>query len=487
MAEARSDDLWALVDVGRAPSRGRAIPLRWVVSATPILVLTSALAMAVLLPRGLEQPARLSLFAFGLAVILWSLSKINAAYIALGAALILVLGGAIEQEDLFEALESDVIWLIIGAFVLGAAVQSTGLAGRLTATVSRRARDVGQMMWLAPSVLLMLAFLIPSTSGRAAVAIPVFRSLSDAVDDAKVTRALALLMPTVILVSTIASLVGAASHLIANDLLDEVADVRISFVDWLLYGVPFAVVATYASTFVVGRMFLSAEGRRRKLTPPNDPRRPLSRDETVTLGLIVAMVGLWLTEGLHGLEIATVSVLGAFALTLPGFGVLSWKEGLKAVSWNLVVFVGMALVLGEALIDTEAAPWLIDNAFRLTGVADGGPILLILLALVLITLTSHLYMTSHAARASALVPPLLFLADRLDINAAAVVFIGTVGMNYCLTFPVSSKALLMFQELDRDTWRPADLLKLSAVLLPVHAVLMVAFYYGWWRHVGLAF
>ena len=65
-------------------------------------------------------------------------------------------------------------------------------------------------------------------------------------------------------------------------------------------------------------------------------------------------------------------------------------------------------------------------------------------------------------------------------------FIGTVGMDYALTFPVSSKALLMFQELDRETWQPPDLLRLSAVLLPLHAALMLAFYYGWWRWVGLA-
>ena len=58
-------------------------------------------------------------------------------------------------------------------------------------------------------------------------------------------------------------------------------------------------------------------------------------------------------------------------------------------------------------------------------------------------------------------------------------------MDYCLTFPVSSKALLMFQEADPDAWAPADLLRLSAILLPVHALLMIAVYFGWWQHVGL--
>jgi hypothetical protein len=58
-------------------------------------------------------------------------------------------------------------------------------------------------------------------------------------------------------------------------------------------------------------------------------------------------------------------------------------------------------------------------------------------------------------------------------------------MDYCLTFPVSSKALLMFQELEGETYKPADLLRLSSVLLLVHLGLMVVFYFGYWRWIGL--
>ncbi len=45
----------------------------------------------------------------------------------------------------------------------------------------------------------------------------------------------------------------------------------------------------------------------------------------------------------------------------------------------------------------------------------------------------------------------------------------------------------MFQELDTETFQPPDLLKLSAVLMIVHLVLMVAFYYGYWQFVGMKF
>jgi di/tricarboxylate transporter len=94
-------------------------------------------------------------------------------------------------------------------------------------------------------------------------------------------------------------------------------------------------------------------------------------------------------------------------------------------------------------------------------------------------------MTSHAARAAALIPPLLYLAGPIGLDAVAVMFIATVGMNYCLTFPVSSKALIVFHEID-DGFHRTDLLRLSAILIIVHIVLIVAFYYGYWQWVGLA-
>lgn len=494
MAEA-ARSLWDPVDKAQRPLQPDR-RFRWVPGAIPLLVLLSALGFAVLVPETLELPARLALFAFGAAAIFWTLSSVNAAYVALGAVLLLVVGGAIEQEDLFETLESDVIWLMIGAFMLGAAVQVSGLASRLTRLVGARSRSVGGMMWLVTAMLIPLAFLIPSTSGRAAVALPLFRSLSDAAGNPRVTRALALLIPTVILVSTISSLVGAGSHLIANDLLDEMLDQTvgddagdesgIGFGQWMLYGLPFGIAASLVSTLAIDRMFLGSKARAQALTVPTTPSQPFSAAEKQTLAVAGAMVALWLTEGWHGLEIATVSVLGAFILTLPGTGVLSWKAGLKAVSWNLIFFVGAALTLGEALIETGAAQWLINRMFEVSGITQGGSPLLILSALTVISLTSHIYLTSHAARAAALIPPLLYLAGALDVNAVAMMFIATVGMDYCLTFPVSSKALLMFQELDRETWVPSDLLRLSAVLMPAHALLMILFYYAYWQHVGLA-
>ncbi len=476
-------DAWQARPVATASGRRR---FRWVVDAMLPLALVVIAGVAVLLPATLPSEARAALFGFAVAVILWSTSGINAAYVALAAVMLTILLGGAPQGALYDALASDVVWLMIGAFVLGGAMRETGLAGRLTGFVVNRASSVRGVFWLLTTVLLPLSFFIPSTSGRAAVMMPVFRSLADATQDKKITRALALLVPTVILVATITTLIGAGSHLIANDLLDQISGTSISFAEWALWGVPFGIAASYVSCWVITRLFLDKDRLDRELHVVRDEHAPFSNAERNTVAVLALMVALWLSEGWHGLEIALVTMLGALVLTLPGLGVMKWKDGLKSVSWNLIVFVGAALALGNALIDSGAAQWIIDRLFALSGVAGASSGLLILLVLAFISLTSHVYMTSHAARAVALVPPVLYLASTLGLDPTAVLFISTVGMDYCLTFPVSSKALLMFQDIGGETYHPADLLRLSSVLLVAHLGLILLFYYGYWQWVGLA-
>ncbi len=451
------------------------------------LFLTSISGITLLLSDGLSIQGRLTIFVFLVTVILWSMTSINAGYIALVSVVMLLLTGGISQEQFFESLGSDVVWLMIGAFVLGGAVKQTGLATRLTQVVAAKSHNVSSLFWLLTTVLIPLSFLIPSTSGRAAVTHPIFCSVANAIEDKRTRRALALLMPSIILVSTIASLTGAGSHLVAKDLLEEISGKDISFSQWLLYGLPFGMVASYASCWVIMRLFLDRRRLQQKLDVEYLQSTPLSLPERKTLLIVLLMLVLWLTEKWHGLEIATVTFIGAIILTAPYFGVMKWKDALKDVSWNLIIFVGATLVLGRALITSGASEWIINNVFRFSEINSTKSHFFILLLLAVISLTSHIYMTSHTARAAALVPPLLYLASSLNINPVAVLFLSTLGMDYCLTFPVSSKALMVYQDAEEDGFKPTDLLRLSSVMIVVHLALIVLFYYTWWRWVGLSF
>ena len=466
--------------------RAKARRLRWVVEAALPLALLVTAAVLVLLPAELPTQGRLALFAFAVATILWITTSISPAYVAFLAVAIMILSGAIPQAKLFDALASDVIWLMIGAFVVGGAFQKSGLAARLTRFLVDRARTVAGVFWLVTVSLIPLALFLPSTSGRAAVAVPVYYSIAQAAKDARISRALALLMPTVILLSAMGTLIGAGSHLLADDLLMEFSGQRISYATWLLYGLPLSVAACALACWLILRMFLDRDHRRQPLVLQPRPKKPLSRSEKMTLIIGMLLMALWLSSHWHGLDVATVTFLGALLLTLPDVGVLKWKQAVDVVPWNLILFVGAALVIGSALSDSGAAKWLVDQIVQASGLLSASSELLIVISISIISLTAHLYMTSHVARVAAILPTFMVLSDTLGLNPVMTVFLVTVGMDYCLTLPVSSKALLMFHELEGETYDPNDLIRLSAVMLPITLLLLLLFYYGYWQWIGLA-
>ncbi len=96
----------------------------WVLPVALIVIVEIVL----LLPSSLTMEAKWSLFGFCSAIILWTTTTINSAYIALGSVLFLIISGTAKQDLLFDSLASDVIWLMIGSFILGRALQITGLA-----------------------------------------------------------------------------------------------------------------------------------------------------------------------------------------------------------------------------------------------------------------------------------------------------------------------------------------------------------------------
>jgi hypothetical protein len=54
-----------------------------------------------------------------------------------------------------------------------------------------------------------------------------------------------------------------------------------------------------------------------------------------------------------------------------------------------------------------------------------------------------------------------------------------------MTFPVSSKALLVYFEEEEINYQADDLLKLSLILMPIYLFVMILFYFTYWRWTGM--
>ncbi|WLW55690.1 SLC13 family permease [Streptomyces sp. YU58] len=463
--------------------------LRLTAALCVALSLCALLAVPANFP-GLSSDARFTLAVFALATCAWIATPIDDTYIALGAGLALTVTGVISSDTLFGTLGDSTVWLLICAFVLAAAVTRTGLAGRAAAFLVGGARTVRQLVHLTTAALVVTAFAVPATSGRAALALPVFLALAKALADRRrLVVMLALLFPTVILLSAVATLIGAGAHLITVSVLWEATGERIGFTKWLLLGLPLAVASSHLAAETVlltttrradrkGAVHITAEEIQRHTDTP--VTGPWTQAETRCALLLGTVVVLWCSEPLHRVPPAVVALIGAVVAASPALGTVGLKDALKTVPWSLLLFMAATMAMGVALADSGAAKWLVS------GLPAGVTPLVFLAVVIAVSTAAHLILQSRSARSSVLVPLVVAAAVGAGVNPVAAALASTAAAGFCHTLPASAKPVTLFSDLPgTPTYTPRDLLRLSAVLAPLTALLVLFFVVAVWPLLGV--
>ncbi|MFH8564545.1 SLC13 family permease [Streptomyces sp. NPDC017988] len=439
---------------------------------------------------GLSGDARLTLAVFALATCAWISTPIDDTYIALGAGLALTATGVISSDTLFGTLGDETVWLLICAFVLAAAVARTGLAGRAAAFLVSGARSVRQLTHLTTAALVVTAFAVPATSGRAALALPVFLALAKVLAERRrLVVMLALLFPTVILLSAVATLIGAGAHLITVSVLWEATGERIGFTRWLLLGLPLAIASSHLAAEAVlltttrradrkGPVHITLDQlQEHSEQPVTGPWEPA---ETRCALLLATVVALWCSEPLHQVPPAVVALIGAVVAASPALGTVRLKDALKTVPWSLLLFMAATMAMGVALADSGAAKWLVG------GLPLDLPPWLFLAAVVTVSTAAHLVLQSRSARSSVLVPLVVAAAVGAGVNPVAAALASTAAAGFCHTLPASAKPVTLFADIPgTPTYTPRDLLRLSAVLAPLTAALVLLCAVTLWPLLGV--
>lgn len=465
--------------------------LRSALKAGGLAVLLGAGVWA--LPADWSHQARLSLLMFGLAMIAWTLLDADDTAVAIAAALALVVTGGVSVERFHQSLGDSLIWLLLGAFVLAAVVIQCGLAQALTQRALRGPRSLGGVLIRTSVVVAATAWVVPSTSARAALLQPMHASLMRQLPSRRARLALTLLFPTVILLSAAGSLLGAGAHLVALEYMRILGMPTLGFAHWTWLMAPFAIVSCVAAVVLISFMFLSASELRRGVSSqtPESAQPALSGAQLYVLLVAVLAVLGWLSTPMHGLSMSVVALLAALAACFEPLSGISLKRALKQVEWSLLLFLAATLVLGESLVDSGVAQR-VALALQHGLFALGVPNMVLLAALALVALLSHLLIVSRTARAVVLLPMLALPLAATGLNPVALILLIVAGSGFCQTFAISAKPVALFARSETTAERVVTrrrfdraLLKLALALLPIMLALLLAFAVWIWPALGL--
>lgn len=440
---------------------------------------------------GMPMAGRWTLIVFCAALIAWVKLDVSDTAVALLAALALVVPGVVDENLLFQSLGNDIIWLLVAAFVIASTLRRSGIAGRLVSRCVARCRKVSSVFWTITLVTASTAFLIPSTSARAAIMLPLFMTLAEVIDRPRVTRALSLLFPSVILLSAGASLTGAGAHLVALDFMAEFSHEEIGFVRWAMLAGPFALLTSLISCALIQWLFLSREDRCASLeefcvAESAIPESSASASTPAVIAIMVLTIALWITSPLHGQSMAIIALASALALSTPAVSGISLKTALKDVEWGLLLFMASTLMLGQALMTSGAITYITEHVLSRVLTGPQGPATWMVIALTaLIACLAHLLITSRTARASVLIPAVAFPLAVTGVNPVTLMLVITLGTGFCQTLPVSAKPVALFSSAVEGGFEKPDLLRLATILLPIFMGLLIVLAIFIWPLLGL--
>ena len=228
------------------------------------------------------------------------------------------------------------------------------------------------------------------------------------------------------LIGGIGTPAGTAANVLALSYLEEISGVTVSFGQWMVLGVPAAILMIPVGWWLLLRIFPPeietlpyGEGEIEAKIEALGPLKPVERKTLVIFALTITgwLVTPWLadlTGGLVDPPVQAVALAGGLTLFLPMIRVMSWKEAQANMDWGGVMLIVAGLSLGLMVFETGAARWL---AQLLLGNLILVPPVLRPFVIVLAVAALHLLFSSNTVTGSLIMPILLALALDLGLDA----------------------------------------------------------------------
>jgi solute carrier family 13 (sodium-dependent dicarboxylate transporter), member 2/3/5 len=370
---------------------------------------------------------------------------------------------------------ADVIFLFMGGFIIGLAIERWGLDRRiayftLRLVGARPSAIVGGFM----AVTAFLSMWVSNTA-CAAMMVPIALSVIDLVlrsrtgaglkesggipqgriPERNFATGLLLSVAYAASIGGIATIIGSPPNGIAVRYIQQTFQKEVTFFDWLLIGGPFTLIFLPIAWLMITRVLFRADigeiaGGRQHFHDEYRKLGALTRGEKTVLAVFSVTAFLWIFSPLlkpaviagikpfAGLSDAGIAMLAALALFLipvdraKGIRAMDWDTAVK-LPWGVLMLFGGGLTLATS-IEANGVSEFIGNSSR--GLAGLHPLLLLLAIATMTVFLSEL--TSNTAQVATMVPVLAAMAPVLGMNPYVLIIACTLAASSAYMMPVGT-------------------------------------------------
>ena len=352
------------------------------------------------------------------------------------------------------------IFLFLGAFLLALSVEKWALHRRIALSVLVRTGTDGRKlilgfmmagallsMWMTNTSTAMM--LLPIATSVAAMVIEKSSGVSD--DDKKAFQvALLLALAYATTIGGMSTIIGTPPNVLLAGFIEETYGIQIAFFDWMLIGLPLALVLLPLGWVVLTRVAFRVEvpasletagvidSMRKEMGAMTSPERRVGL-------LFLAVVALWMARkwlnevpGLEGLSDAGIVMTAALLLFVIPSGdgsparLMQWDD-LARLPWGVLILFGGGLALAAQVSSSGLAVWLGESLLPVAGL---GTLVLVAAAAGLVVFLTEL--TSNLATAATFLPVVAAIAAQSGIEPLVLCVPVTLAASCAFMLPVAT-------------------------------------------------
>lgn len=329
---------------------------------------------------------------------------------------------------------SSALFMLVGAFIMAAAMEKSRVAERCTYWLLSKIGCSASRITLGVTFSnILLAFMVPSTTARTALLLPVCMGIinlacppkadEDTDNGQRSMFAVGLLLVLTFTNSTISAgiLTSSLPNPVTVGFIYQATGKVISYADWFIYGFPPAIIMTFFTWWYIGKVCKSeiteitggSEYVKNKLDSMG--KMSLTEYKTITVFLLIAV--LWATGNITKIDTTVSCLLGAGLFYI--LGVVQWKDFNNTAAFQILLIMGGGFAAAEFLFSTGAAKWMAMTILNKLGLV-GSSVTVVLVVIMIFVQYIRVFVQGTTKMATIITPILIAIAEAAGVPATVI-------------------------------------------------------------------
>jgi len=411
-------------------------------------------------PESLNNKAWLTL---GIAILMatwWLTEAIPLPATGLLPLVLFPLLGISSIKETAQAFSHPIIFLFMGGFIIGLAMQHTGLHKRIAYYIISKFKSSPKSLVFGFMCATAFLSMWISNSATAIMMLPialsiitVFKEDKNNIKNNNFDKALVLSIAFSATIGGIATIIGTPPNTVMAAMLSEMYNYEINFVDWLKIGLPTSIILLPITwiilTFLCFPLGSKTSIKDKVIKDKIKELGKISQDEIMVGIVFIITASLWISRkwistALDGvipagaLNDSTIAIMAAiFLFIIPSNRpkrkrLIDWQVA-QNIPWGALILIGGGLSLATVINSSGLATWIGSLSSNLSNISI---IFIVLICIVSIIVLTEL--TSNTATASTFIPIMGATALGLGQDPLLLIIPATLAASCAFMMPVAT-------------------------------------------------